>query len=128
MQITLLKKTGIFMLLINFVCTTFPGVSYAGLVGTDQILSADTRSQQISEIRNVLARDDVRKQMLDLGVNPADVEERINALTDAELASLSAGMQDLPAGGSSLLAVIGLVFVILLILELVGAINIFSKV
>lgn len=129
MQTVLLKKAGIFMLMINFICATFPGASYAGLVGTRQILApaTDTRSQQLTEIQNVLARDDVRTQMLDLGVNPADVEQRINSLTDAELSRLSAGIQDLPAGGS-LLAVIGVVFVVLLILELVGVINIFNKV
>ena len=127
MQTALLKKAGIFMLMINFICATFPGASYAGLVGTQQILSSQTRSEQLTEIQTVLARDDVRTQMLELGVDPADVEQRIHSLTDAELARLSAGMQDLPAGGS-LLAVIGVVFVVLLILELVGVINIFSKV
>lgn len=121
------KKAGIFMLMINFILATFPAASYAGLVGTDRILSADTRSQQMTEVQNLLARDDVRTQMLELGVNPADVEVRLNALTDAELERLSAGIQDLPAGGS-LLAVIGLVFVILLILELVGVTNVFTKV
>jgi hypothetical protein len=36
-------------------------------------------------------------------------------------------MQDLPAGGSAL-AVIGVVFLVLLILELVGVTNIFTKI
>ncbi|HYQ71753.1 MAG TPA: PA2779 family protein [Gammaproteobacteria bacterium] len=127
MQTAFLKKAGIFMLMLNFIFATFPGASYAGLVGTQQILSSQTRSQQLTEIQTVLARDDIRAQMLDLGVDPADVEQRIHSLTDAELARLSSGIQDLPAGGS-LLAVIGVVFVVLLILELVGVINIFSKV
>ncbi|HUT41921.1 MAG TPA: PA2779 family protein [Gammaproteobacteria bacterium] len=127
MQTVLWKKTGIFMLVINFIFTTFPAASYAGLVGTDQILSADTRSQHMTEIRNVLTRDDVRTQMLDLGVNPADVEVRLNALTDAELAQLSTGMRDLPAGGDAV-AVIGIVFIVLLILELLGVTNVFTKI
>lgn len=127
MQTTCLKRAGIFMLLINFVFVTFPGASHAGLIGTDRVLSTMTRSQQMTEIRSVLAREDVRKQLLELGVNPADVDQRINALTDAELARLSDGIRDLPAGGD-LLALIGLVFVILLILELLGATNIFSRI
>jgi hypothetical protein len=127
MQTVLWKKTGIFMLMISFIFSSFPAASYAGLVGTDELLSADTRSRQITEIRSVLARDDVRTQMQDLGVSPADVEERLNALTDAELARLSAGIQELPAGGS-VIAVIGVVFIVLLILELVGATNIFTKI
>ncbi|MGD2137998.1 MAG: PA2779 family protein [Gammaproteobacteria bacterium] len=127
MQTILLKKASIFMLLISFVCSTFPATSYAGLVGSDQVLADDSRSRQLTGVRNLLARDDVKAQMLDLGVDPASVDERLDALTDAELARLSAGMQELPAGGS-VVAVIGLVFIVLLILELVGAINIFNKI
>lgn len=127
MQSVFWKKAGIFMLLINFIFTTFPAASYAGLVGTDEIVSADTRNRQITEIRNVLARDEVRTQMLDLGVNPAHVEERLNALTDTELAQLSTGIKELPAGGDAV-AVIGIVFIVLLILELLGVTNVFTKI
>ncbi|MGB5541625.1 MAG: PA2779 family protein [Gammaproteobacteria bacterium] len=127
MQTVLWKKAGIFMLVINFIFTTFPAASYAGLVGTDEILSAATRNQHMTEIQNVLARDDVRTQMVDLGVNPADVEVRLNALTDAELAQLSTGMRDLPAGGN-VVAVIGILFIVLLILELLGVTNVFTRI
>lgn len=127
MQTVLWKKAGIFMLVISFTFTTFPAASYAGLVGTDEIISSDTRSRQIAEIRNVLARDEVKNQMLELGVNPGHVEERLNALTDRELAKLSAGMQELPAGGDAV-AVIGIVFIVLLILELLGVTNVFTKI
>jgi hypothetical protein len=36
-------------------------------------------------------------------------------------------MQEAPAGGDGLIAVVGLVFVVLLILELVGVIDIFKR-
>ena len=89
MHNVLWKKTGIFMLMISFIFSTFPAASLAGLVGTDEMLSADSRNHQISEIRTLLARDDVKTQMLELGVDPANVKERVNALTDAELAGLA---------------------------------------
>jgi len=127
MQTTLWKKTGVIMLMISFIFTTYPGASLAGMVGTQSILAPVTRSQQLTEIQQVLARDDVRAQLLELGVNPADVDKRINGLTDTELARLSAGMQDLPAGGS-VIWVIGVVFIVLLILDLVGVTNVFTKV
>ena len=66
-------------------------------------------------------------QMLELGVNPEQVDERINALTDAELARLSTGIQDLPAG-SGVIEVLGVVFLVFLILELVGVTNVFNKI
>ena len=127
MHTVLWKKTGIFMLLISFIFTTYPATSYAGLIGTDEIISTDTRKQQMTEIQDVLARDDVKKQMLDLGVNPTHVQERIHALSDTELAQLSAGIQDLPAGGDAI-AVIGILFLVLLILEILGVTNVFTKI
>jgi hypothetical protein len=75
------------------------------------------------------ARDDVRAELLRLGVEPKMAEERLAALTPAELQLLQHQMDQLPAGaGGEVFAVIGIVFVILLILELVGVTNIFSKI
>lgn len=127
MQTVFWKKAGIFMLMISFIFTTAPATSIAGLVGNETILSADSRDAQLSGIRDVLARDDVRNQMLTLGVDPANVDDRLNALSDAELAQLTQGIRDLPAGGD-VIWVIGVVFVVLLILELVGVTNVFTKV
>jgi len=45
---------------------------------------------------------------------------------DFELRSLADRMEQMPAGGDAL-AVIGIVFVVLIILELVGVIDIFKK-
>ena len=64
--------------------------------------------------------------MLALGVDPAAVDARVARLTDAELRSLAERMDAMPAGGDAL-AVIGVVFLVLLILELVGVIDIFKK-
>jgi hypothetical protein len=112
---------------------TFPAASYAGLIGTAEMLAADARvsavtsvrASQQAAIRSALARDDVRAQMLAMGVSPAEVEQRLDALTDAELAQLSAEMDRLPAG-AGVLEVIGVVFVVLLILELLHVTNIFT--
>jgi hypothetical protein len=48
-------------------------------------------------------------------------------MSDAELETLSKRMQETPAGGGALV-VIGAVFVVLMILEFVGVIDIFKKV
>ena len=125
MQNVLCKKAGIFMLIVNFVFTTFPAVAHAGLVGTDEFLSTGSRSQHTGEVRDVLARDEVRAQMQALGVDPAGVAARIDALSDAELARLSREIQQLP-NGAGVIEVVGVVFIVLLILELVGVTNIFN--
>ncbi|WP_411832803.1 PA2779 family protein [Pseudoxanthomonas mexicana] len=108
--------------LVSGTCTQ----AYAGVITTQQALSAEVRSATEQEVRTALARDDVRQAMQQLGVNPLDVDARIASLSDAELMQLQGEIDQLQAGG--ILAVIGVVFVVLLILELVGVTNIFSKV
>jgi hypothetical protein len=61
-----------------------------------------------------------------LGVHPAAVEGRLDALSEAEIETLAGRIAEAPAGGDAL-AVIGIVFVVLIILELVGVIDIFKK-
>jgi hypothetical protein len=48
-------------------------------------------------------------------------------MSDSELATLAKRINETPAGGDGLLAVIGLTFVVLIILELTGVINIFNR-
>lgn len=103
-----------------------PLVAQAGIVTTLQAVEATTRSQDVATVNAALAREEVRAQFEALGVEPAQVESRIAALTDAELRSLATQMADLPAGADAL-AVIGIVFLVLLILEAVGVIDVFKK-
>jgi hypothetical protein len=103
-----------------------PLVAQAGIVGTLQAVEASTRAQDLATVNAALARDAVRSQFTALGVAPTQVESRVAALTDAELRTLAGQMSDVPAGGDAL-AVIGIVFLVLLILEAVGVIDIFKK-
>ena len=103
-----------------------PMVAQAGIVGTLQAVQASTRAADLATVDAALARAEVRAQFAALGVAPEQVEARIAALTDAELRTLAGQMAELPAGGDAL-AVIGIVFLVLLILEAVGVIDIFKK-
>lgn len=99
----------------------------AGVIGTQDYLSAETRASHLANINAALSRTDVQAELVSLGVDPTDAVIRVAALSDAELSQVSQQMQTLPAGGDSLLAVIGIVFVVLLILELTGVTDIFKK-
>lgn len=98
----------------------------AAVVGTQQALAVDARDARISEIQASLARGDVRQAMVGLGVDPAHAGSRVAALSDRELEQLQGQLNSLPAGGD-VLGLIGAVFVVLLILELTGVIDIFKK-
>jgi hypothetical protein len=107
------------------VFSTFSGSVQASVISTQQAMSAEARAAAESNVRSSLAREDVRQAMLKLGADPMQVDGRIASLSDAELMQVQGELDRLPAGG--VLAVVGLVFVVLLILELAGVIDIFKK-
>jgi hypothetical protein len=65
--------------------------------------------------------------MQQMGVDAASIDSRLEALSDSELSDLAEQMRTAPAGGD-VLVLLGAVFVVLLVLELVGVIDIFKKV
>ena len=99
----------------------------AGVITTQEYLSAVDRGSALARIDAVLAREEVQSRLEHYGVDAAAANERIAALTDQELELLATELESLPAGGD-LLGVVGIVFIVLLILELVGVIDIFSKI
>ena len=122
----MLKRLFIQLLCVAMLNLGSPMIAQAGLIGTLQAVEADTRAQDLATVSAALARDQVRKQFAALGVQPAELETRIAALTDSELRMLAGKVAEAPAGADAL-AVIGIVFLVLLILEAVGVIDIFKK-
>ena len=120
------NRAVVWMLCLSVLNLGSPQVAQAGLVTTLQAVEASTRAQDLATVNTALAREEVRAQFAALGVAPAQIEDRVAALTDAELRTLAGQMADLPAGADAL-AVIGIVFLVLLILEAVGVIDVFKK-
>jgi hypothetical protein len=121
-----LRRAGLAVMFLSLVSLAVPPTALAGIVGTDQAISVEQRGVYLDRINATLARQDVRDTMLSMGVDPAEVGMRVDALTDDELAALAQRMEQAPAGGD-ILVVIGVVFVVLIILEFVGVIDIFKK-
>jgi hypothetical protein len=118
----LLRTALLLAMSLNLVTLGWAPAASAQVVSTATFNQSLTRDTRIDRINNYLAQDAVRGQLVGLGVDPNDAQARVAALTDSELEMLT-----LPAGGEAL-AVIGVVFIVLLILELVGVINIFKSV
>lgn len=99
----------------------------AGIVGTEHMVTQEARSVALDKIENVLAGEAVAAQLEAWGVAPEAVSARLAALSDVELQQLASSMGSDPAGGN-VLVVVGAVFVVLIILELVGVTNIFRSI
>jgi hypothetical protein len=85
----------------------------AELVGTGAV-AAPVQSER-DRVKAALERPEVAKQLQMLGVLPADAQSRVDALTDAEVSTLAAQINALPAGGLSntewLLIVLGIILI-----------------
>jgi hypothetical protein len=119
-------NTLILVFLLNITIFFFAQPVRAEIIGTQKLLEMQQRNNQIDQIDQFLARSEVRKQLIQWGVDPADAQTRVTALSSEELQLVAEQLETLPAGGS-VLAVVGGVFVVLLILELVGVTNIFTS-
>lgn len=112
---------------VSIVFMGFAQSAPAGMIETGYLLDSEARAASLSRIEVLLAREDVAKQLATLGVDPSLVVERLAGLSDAELLELD-GQIDSQIAGGDVLGVIGIVFVVLLILELVGVTDIFKSI
>ncbi len=122
-----IRKAGLYILIFNFLVATFPQQALAGIIATPSAIAAQENHESLSHLKELLAREDVRGQLVQLGIDPAVADQRVSSLTPSEIAQLQPRLDSLPAGGDGVLVVIGVVFVVLIILELVGVTHVFNK-
>jgi hypothetical protein len=101
--------------------------AHTGIISTHDYLNALDRQDTLQRVDALLARAEVQQELERLGVAPEDAMARVEALADQELQMLAAQLEELPAG-AGLLGLVGAVFIVLLILELTGVINIFNRI
>jgi hypothetical protein len=98
----------------------------AAIVDTASLVTTD-READLTAVRSRIERADVRAQLEKMGVDATAVDRRVASLNDRELHRLAADMKSAPAGGDAVW-IVGAVFIVLIILELTGVIDIFKKV
>lgn len=119
-----MKVTSILAVLV-FVAMQLPvKAARASMIRTEQVLEGPQDIQaKRAKVRRFLGREDVRAQMIELGVDPDEAIARAESLSDAEVAQLAGRLDELPAGQGALetVLIIGVVvFFVLLVTDLVG--------
>lgn len=110
------------------ITSSWVSIAQAGMIGTDQVVQESQLAVDRAEIQSMLQRDDVRTKLTELGVSPERVEQRVAALSDAEVQALSDRIQEMPAGEGPIetLLVLGVfVFVVLLVTDILGFTDVF---
>ena len=99
----------------------------ADIVGTQDLTMQAELQLQRDDVRQLVAREDIRSALLDYGVNPADIDTRIDNLTSGELLQIQNQLGDLPAG-SGVLSVVLTIILIFVLLDLLGATDVFPRI
>ena len=102
------------------ICIAMPLPTQAAMVATDKALGGAEREH----VSQYLARADVQARLSQYGVNARDVQARIAAMSDDEVAQLSGKIDALPAGGDILGAIV-LIFLVLLLTDILGFTKVF---
>ncbi len=110
-----------------FTSLGFAQVSQAGMISSADARQIEQHASRSATIEAFLSRSDVAAELTRFGVSPEVVLARVDSLSDAEVAALQGRIDEQTAGGDAL-AVIGVVFLVLLILEVVGVTDIFKSI
>ena len=97
-------------------CIALPLPAQAGMIATDKALAGN--------VQQLLERADVQAGLQAYGVSAADVQARVAAMSDQEAAELAARLDELPAGGNIVGAIV-LIFLVLLLTDILGFTKIF---
>lgn len=100
---------------------------HAGIVGTNDLVSAQQTALEREQVRDWLARDDVRNQLTGMGVDVDAAQARVDSMTADEVSTMAAKMDEMPAA-SGALEVAVLVLLILILLDVAGVTDIFPNI
>jgi hypothetical protein len=98
------------------------------IVDTSTVIAVQQESANRDRVAAFLGRDDVQQVLVQHGVNADEAQQRVASLSDTELAKLAGQIDQLPAGGDGVGAVVGavvLIFLVLLITDLLGLTHVF---
>lgn len=115
---------GVLMLTTSLTSVT----ASAAAISPEAVLAETTRSaldSQRAELAQWLQRDDIRSQMQALGVDPRLAEERVAALSDAEVQDLHGRLDEARVAGSGVVGALVFIFVLLLVTDLLGLTKVF---
>lgn len=104
------------------------GMEYIPLPVVLPLLQEQQGQEQRLALRELLAREDLRAALVQRGVDVDVVDARIDRLSAAELQMLHERLGELPAGADSGVGlVLGIIF-IFIILDLLGATDVFPRI
>jgi hypothetical protein len=119
-----------FFLVFSFLLLDFSvQAANAQMVGTNTVIAVQQEKANRERVAAFMGREDVQQVMIQNGVDAVEAQKRVDSLSNEELTKIANSMEQLPAGGDAVGAVVGaavFIFVVLLITDLLGLTHVFS--
>lgn len=129
MKIAIFKKAVPIALVVLMVMNTAPiGLAQAKMVTTDQVLEQAGPASDRERVESFLLREDVQRQLVELGIDPKEATDRVASLSDEEIQQIAGRLDELPAGEGTVGVVVGailIIFLVLLVTDLLGLTDVF---
>lgn len=100
-------------------------LAQAEMLGTDAAINKYVTMADRDMLMGELQRNEVRDQIVELGVDPAEVEQRLAALSDDEIRTILTQM-DNDSAGADIVGTLFTVFIILLVTDILCLTRIFN--
>lgn len=100
----------------------------AALVTTEDFATQRSVANDRARLSELLAREDVLRELKTYGISAEEAQARVASLTDAEVADVAGRLDQMPAGQSWFGVLVGaavIVFVVLLITDIAGLTKVF---
>ncbi len=104
-----LKKVGLWLSIMGILLMAM-GSAQAAMVSNSEIVQQLDRTQ----IVNMLEREDIQKQLTEMGVDPVAALARVDQMTGQELAQLNGHINELKAGAG--VSTVELLLIIILVI------------
>ncbi|MDH3595150.1 MAG: PA2779 family protein [Rhodospirillales bacterium] len=100
----------------------------AAIVTTEEVVAAQAADEDRARVIQFMAREDVRRQIEALGIDPDEAARRTESLSDEEIQQIAGRLDELPAGQDVVVVLLaaGLaLFLLLIITDLLGYTDVF---
>lgn len=122
MMLLLRRPIAVFLSILLALMPLLP--AQAAMIGNQQIISQNQSQQTRDSLQQLFAQQAAQQQLQAWGVSPDRIKNRIDSLTDTELARINQQVNDLNAGGN-ILGILLVIFIVFIITDVIGATDIF---
>lgn len=97
----------------------------AAMVDNNQLIAESQHQITKQEVLSQLDRQDVQDRLVAMGVDMDDAKQRIDQMSEQELAQIAQDFEEMPAG-SGIIGAMVVIFVVLVVTDMLGATDVFS--